>query len=59
MAVQYQVHFLSDGRLLALVRDAAGWTVDRDGAALASYASNTASRRTVDGTPGLDPFAAA
>ena len=56
MAAQYFVRYLSDGRLLALVRDAAGWTVERDGTALASYAANTANRQA-DAAPDLDPFA--
>lgn len=55
---QYQVQFLSDGRLIALVRDAAGWTIERDGTALASYALNTGSRPDQP-APDLDPFASA
>jgi WD40 repeat protein len=34
---QAAVHYLTDGKLLLLVRDAAGWTVYRDDKALASY----------------------
>jgi hypothetical protein len=59
MIRQYPVHFLSDGRLLALVRDARGWTVQRDGEPLASYATNTASRREDAAVREIDPFATA
>ena len=34
---QAAVHYLSDGKLLVLARDAAGWTVYKDDKALASY----------------------
>lgn len=56
MALQYAVQYLSDGRILAIVRDRAGWTVERDGTALASYDFNPTSRPD-NGAPDIDPFA--